>query len=272
MQGSQRQRLEDEEVQRPLHEIRGFRHSRLSCRSEREVWISRSLLRKGKGAHTLAGTCSPNDLCVHDSLPPRRLMNGDSVWRLLVVCAATLASVANAQAPGTPATTPDDPYAAIRHVKLSGNGAVWAAFGGQLRERVESWKNFNFGALPPAPTSAKASDVFALTRALVSADLHAGSHVRLFAQAKSSFSTKRALAGGTRPSDVDEIDFHQLYGELLTSKHAKDDGVLALRAGRLEMAYGHEPLVGAPAWAHAKRNFHGAAARYGTPNGGCTAF
>src|SRR5258708_7240669 len=273
MQASQRQRLEDEEVQRPLHELRGFRHFRASWRREREVLISRSLLRKGKGAHTVADVCSPERF-ERSSLPlsPRELVNADSVWRLLVVCAATLASVASAQAPGQPATTPDDPYAAIRHVKLSGNGAMWAALGGQLRERVESWKNFNFGALPPAPTSVKASDVFALTRALVSADLHAGSHVRLFAQAKSSFSTKRALAGGTRPSDVDAIDFHQLYGELLTSTHAKDDGVLTLRAGRLEMAYGRERLVSALDWANTKRSFDGVTAGYATRNGSVTAF
>src|SRR2546430_8593325 len=51
--------------------------------------------------------------------------------------------------------------------------------------------------------------------------LHAGSHLRLFAQGKSSFSTTRELAGGGRPSDVDEIDVHQLFAEMVTSPRSE---------------------------------------------------
>ena len=171
---------------------------------------------------------------------------------MLTICALTVAAVANAQTP--PA------FPAIRHVNLSGNGAVWVAFAGQLRERVESWQSFNFGALPPAPATAEASDAFVLTRALMSADLHAGSHLRLFAQGKSSFSTTRDLAGGRRPSDVDEIDVHQLYAEV-------DGGAFSLRGGRLEMAYGRERLISALDWANTKRSFDGVTARYGDRSG-----
>jgi hypothetical protein len=92
-----------------------------------------------------------------------------------------------------------------------------------------------------------------------------GSHVRLFAQGKSSFSTTRDLAGGPRPSDVDEIDVHQLYTEL------KSGGVL-LRGGRLEMAYGRERLVSALDWANTKRNFEGVTAAYGGASATLTAF
>src|SRR5213078_1925444 len=134
--------------------------SRFSCRSDREVSHFAVSLRKRSALRTLA--------------------------RVLTICALTVAAVANTQTP--PA------FAPIRHVNLSGNGAVWVAFAGQLRERVESWQSFNFGALPPA--TAEASDAFVLTRALMSADLHAGPHLRLFAQGKSSFSTTRDLAGG----------------------------------------------------------------------------
>ena len=183
---------------------------------------------------------------------------------VLTVCALTIAAVANAQAPPTPATPPD-PFLAIRHVNLGGNGAVWVEFGTQLRERVESWRNFNFGARPPAPTTLETSDAFALTRALVSVDLHAGAHLRLFAQGKSSFSTTRTLAGGRRPSDVDEIDVHQLYAEV-------DGGAFSLRAGRLEMAYGRERLVSALDWANTKRSFDGVTAGYRARNGSVTLF
>ena len=178
---------------------------------------------------------------------------------VLTVCALTVAAVANAQTP--PA------FAAIRHVNLSGNGAVWVELAGQLRERVESWKSFNFGAMPPAPATVAASDVFVLSRALMSVDLHAGSHLRLFAQGKSSFSTTRELAGGRRPSEVDEIDVHQLFAEMVTSPRGKDGGSFSLRGGRLEMAYGRERLVSALDWANTKRGFDGVTARYGDRSG-----
>ncbi len=187
------------------------------------------------------------------------------LWLLIVP--ATM----QAQTPATPANRPDR-LAAIRHVNLSRNGAVWVGFGGQLRERVESWSNFNFGALPPTPPTVERSDAFVLTRALVSADLHAGSHLRLFAQGKSSFATARDLAGGRRPSDVDEIDMHQLYAEVLAWPHGKDGGVLALRGGRLEMAYGRERLVSALDWANTKRSFDGVVAGYSGRRGSVTAF
>ncbi len=187
-------------------------------------------------------------------------MRTPSVSTVLAVWILTVAAVADGQ----------DPFAAIRHVKLGDNGAVWVGFGGQVRERVESWTNFNFGAVPPAPYGG--SDAFALTRALVSADLHAGSHVRLFAQGKSSFSTPRDLAGGRRPSDVDEIDVHQLYVELRTSASDKNGGVFLLRGGRLEMAYGRERLVSALDWANTKRGFEGVTAAYSGSSANLTAF
>src|SRR5438309_1053646 len=212
--------------------------SRFSCRSDREVSHFAVSLRKRNALRTLA--------------------------RVLTICALTVAALANAQTP--PA------FPAIRHVNLNGNGAVWVAFAGQLRERVESWRSFNFGALPPAPATVAASDVFVLSRALVSVDLHAGPHLRLFAQGKSSFSTTRDLAGGRRPSDVDEIDVHQLFAEMVTSPRGREGGAFSLRGGRLEMAYGHERLVSALDWANTKRSFDGVTARYGNQSGSVTAF
>lgn len=191
--------------------------------------------------------------------------------RMFVTCLLMVASAnARAQTPVTPPAA-GDPFAAIRHVNLGGGGSVWVGFGGQIRERVESWSNFNFGALPPAPGSVKASDVFALTRALFSADLHVGRHARLFAQGKSAFATRRDLAGGRRPSDVDELDVHQLYAELLTGKNTRG-GALALRGGRMELAFGRERLVSALDWANTKRSFDGVSAGYAAPGAAVTAF
>ena len=176
-----------------------------------------------------------------------------------------------AQAPTAP-TAARDQLTALQHVNLNDSGSVWIGFGGQLRERVEGWSNFNFGTLPATPTTVTASDAFALTRLLLSADLHAGPHLRVFAQGKSSLVTTRTLAGGRRPSDEDDLDVHQLYAELRSSKLGRDGGVLALKGGRFEMAYGRERLVSALDWANAKRNFEGGTASYDAPTGSVTAF
>jgi hypothetical protein len=165
-----------------------------------------------------------------------------------------------------------DRLGALKHVNLNESGSLWIAFGGQLRERVESWSNFNFGTLPPASTTVSASDAFALTRIMASADLHAGSHVRLLAQGRSSLASGRELAGGRRPSDEDDLDLHQLFVELRSPKVGSDRGVLALQGGRFEMAFGRERLVSALDWANTKRSFDGVTASYGTASRGVTAF
>ena len=209
--------------------------------------------RQGTDEHLAARDMGPYDL---------RTMRTPAVTHVLAVWIVTVTATAAAQN--------HDPFAAIRHVKLSRGGAVWVGFGGQARERVESWTNFNFNAAPP-PTFGS-SDVFALTRLFVSADLHAGSHVRVFAQGKSSLSTPRELAGGRRPSDVDEIDIHQLYAELRTSMSSTNGDAVSVRAGRLEMAYGRERLVSALDWANTKRSFEGVTAAYGSGSATLTAF
>jgi hypothetical protein len=174
---------------------------------------------------------------------------------------ALIAIVANPVlgAQAAPSAT-DDRYGAIRHVKLNPSGSVWIGFGGQARERIESWNNFNFGVLPAAPTAVKANDVFAMTRFLASADLHATSRFRLFTQVKSSLSTNRELAGGRRTSDVDEIDVHQLFADLRFAQPGANGTALTLRGGRLELAFGRERLVSDLDWANTRRNFEGATA------------
>lgn len=188
----------------------------------------------------------------------------------LLLVGSMLGVALHAQAPAP--RTPPDRFAGLRRVNLADSGAIWIGFGGQLRERVEHWTGFNFGALPPAPATARSSDLFALTRLVFSADLHAGRHFRLFAQGKSAFSTRRALAGGRRPSDVDEIDAHQLHAEWRSAPLGGTGGVLRARAGRFEMAYGRERLVSALDWANTKRSFDGVSAGYAAGTSDVTAF
>ena len=194
-----------------------------------------------------------------------RLATALLLFAMLVPVAALTAQAVPAARPAPDRLTP------LEHVKLNGSGSLWVALGGQLRERVESWSNFNFGALPPAPTAVRPNDAFTLTRLLASADLHAGGHLRVVAQGKSSLVTSRKLAGGRRVSDVDELDVHQLYAELRSSP-VRSGGVLALKGGRFEMAYGRERLVSALDWANAKRNHEGVTASFAGPAAKVTAF
>ena len=206
-----------------------------------------------------------------------------ALWIALLLGASTL----QAQAKTGPAVQPQgkpapeskaapaaqkDKYAKIRHVNVANGGKLWVAFGGQMRERVESWNSFNFGALPAPPTPLKRDDMFALTRMFVSADVHAGSRVRFFGQGKSSLSTNRELVGGRRTSDVDELDVQQLFAEFRLSQNRPNASTLALQAGRFEMNLGKQRLFSNNDWGNTRRAFDGANAMYSTPTSSVTAF
>ena len=169
--------------------------------------------------------------------------------------------------PGTlhgQAASPDR-FAPIRHVNLGGDGAVWVGFGGQFRMRGEAWENFNFGA----PAAANANDTFVLNRLLVSADLHLGTHARVFVQGKSALSSDRSLLGGRRVSDVDELDVQQAYAE---AQAGAGGGALSLRAGRQDLAFGRERLVSPADWGNARRTFQGASSAWANTTSSVTAF
>lgn len=152
-------------------------------------------------------------------------------------------------------------------LRLSGDGRSYVVFGGQLRERVEGWRGFDFGV----PDTSQHDDVFALTRVRLSADLHLGGNLRLFAEGKSASSTNRRLVGGKRLSDVDDPDLHQGYLEL-SSRPTQRGGATAARIGRQELALGRERLVGALDWSNVRRSFDGISVTRGRGRRTLTAF
>jgi len=152
-------------------------------------------------------------------------------------------------------------------LRLSGDGRSYVVFGGQLRERVEGWRGFDFGV----PDTSQHDDVFALTRVRLSADLHLGGNLRLFAEGKSAISTNRRLVGGKRLSDVDDPDLQQGYLEL-GSRPTQRGGATAARIGRQELALGRERLVGALDWSNVRRSFDGISVTRGRGRRTLTAF
>jgi hypothetical protein len=141
---------------------------------------------------------------------------------------------------------------ALKHVVLDDHGNVWLSFGGQLRERVEAWNEFNFGATPGADSE----DVFLLSRLRAHADLHLGRNVRVFAEMISALATDRDLPGGRRTSDVDELDLEN--GFLEVNLAPADASHLRLRAGRQELLFGQQRLVSPLDWSNTRRQFDGA--------------
>ena len=148
-----------------------------------------------------------------------------------------------------PADQRDGRFDAIKYVALTDDGLLWASFGGQLRERLEGWSNFGFGA------PADSDGVFLLSRMRAHADLHLGHMLRLFVEGKSSLATDRDISGGRRTLDVDELDLQNGFGELVLP--LGDEGSLQVRAGRQEMLLGKQRLVSPLDWSNTRRSFDG---------------
>jgi Alginate export len=138
----------------------------------------------------------------------------------------------------------------IKYIPLTDSGSIWMSLGGQVRERVENWEGFNFGA----PDTAVHDDTFLFSRMMWHADLHLGSAVRIFIQERSAFSTHRALAGGVK-GNVDELDFENAFIDVKVP--VSDNGRLTLRVGEQEIAFGKERFVGVSNWSNTRRTWDG---------------
>ncbi|MHB1223132.1 MAG: alginate export family protein [Gemmatimonadaceae bacterium] len=117
------------------------------------------------------------------------------------------------------------------------------AFTGEVRTRGEYDR----------PGSGVGGDGATMLRTRFGARARLGAGVRMFAQLQDSriFGQR----GGTMSGSADQLDLRQGYLELGGKWRARD---LALRAGRQEIAFGNERLVGAADWTSTGRSFDGA--------------
>src|SRR5262249_15521626 len=140
-------------------------------------------------------------------------------WAALCFLAAAPASAQGASAPppyqivrhdedysylSDPARRTDalDP---IKYIALSSSRPdVYLSLGGELRERLEIFDNANWLPVP--------ANAFLLQKYMLSADLHLGSRVRVFANFKSGLEDGRT--GGPRPTDEDKLDVHEAFFDL----------------------------------------------------------
>src|SRR6266498_3901372 len=114
----------------------------------------------------------------------------------------------------------------VKFVPLDTNGNWHLSFGGEARLKYELYSEPVFNQRPSD------NNGFLLQRYLVHADLHATPYFRVFGQLQSSLEDFRT--GGPRPSDRDDLDFHQAFFDVRLP--LPDDDSVTLRGGRQEMA------------------------------------
>lgn len=122
----------------------------------------------------------------------------------------------------------------LKYIPSDEAGDVYLTLGGEIRLRYEGFENNNWGQ-EPAP-----DDGYLWYRALASADMHLGQHVRLFGELIG------AWAEGKQPFDtpVDETDVDLLQGFIdLTVPLGDENTTLTLRPGRQLLSYGTERLI-----------------------------
>jgi len=150
-----------------------------------------------------------------------------------------------------------DLFDAVKAVPLGED--VWLSLGGQVRERLEIWSGYEFGA--PRDDD----ETFLLSRFRVHADLRVGSHLRGFLELQSALSTDTGAFDGARGRDTDTFDVLNGFVELGVPLGGGGSGgepasgrALTLRVGRQELRFGRQRLVSPLDWANARRTFDGA--------------
>lgn len=116
------------------------------------------------------------------------------------------------------------------------------SFSGEVRTRVENDR----------PGSGVASDVFTLLRSRLGVGARLTGGAQMFVQIQDSrVFGEKATTSGT----ADQLDLHQAYLQLGGKWEGRN---VALRAGRQEIVFGNERLVGAVDWTNTGRTFDGA--------------
>jgi len=200
-------------------------------RGERLLWLKLFVL--ATAPPTLAQVATPTAAPAVQR-PPFQFLRQDEDW-------------SNFRASGTGADLFDGP----KHIPLSDDGDVWVSFGGRVESRLESWVNF-------ASVDAN-DDSFVLTKGFGHADLHVGDRLRFFVEGKSSQATDRGLPGGRRTTDLDTLEFQQLFFDL---EVPFGDGVLRVRPGRQALLLGAQRLISPLGWANTQRTWDGVTAEW----------
>ncbi|HVY93913.1 MAG TPA: alginate export family protein [Bryobacteraceae bacterium] len=158
----------------------------------------------------------------------------------------TVAAYAEAQPPATAGAAPviENPASTINEAL-----PPWMSFGGDYRARFEGYSGGSF--------KHHTTDDYLLSRLKLQMTIHPTKWLRFFGEGMDARALEKNPAV---PTYQNTWDIRQAYAELGSFDHG-----FGLRAGRQEMIYGEQRLIGASAWTNTERNWdavHGSI-RYG---------
>lgn len=172
---------------------------------------------------------------------------------LLICCAADI--MAQPQGPIYGSVRYEDDYSFLvngrgsdpfnQFKKIPAGGSVELTFGGQYRFRFEHDANRRFGASNPPSQS------FYLNRLYVFGDLRLGRRARLFGEFKYAGIIDNELPAALTAHE--KPDLQNLFAEIWL-RHQEREKV-SLRAGRQELLFGKQRLIGLSDWANSRRTF-----------------
>ncbi len=141
----------------------------------------------------------------------------------------------------------------LKYISL--NSVANISIGGELREQMQYYKNYNFGDPPSVPNQSNTLQL--LHRVMAHASIEVGSKMRVFTQLNSTF---RFLNQNKATPEIDEnhLSLHQLFGEYRLNKQ------LQIRLGRQEMSYGSHRLITYREGPNTRLAFDAAIVKYST--------
>jgi hypothetical protein len=138
-------------------------------------------------------------------------------------------------------TAPADAGAVIKSPASRINHALpeWLRFGGEYRARFEGYSGGNFRP--------RTTDDYLLSRLKLQLEVHPSKWLKFFTEGMDA----RAFAKNPAvPTYQNTWDLRQAYAEIGSFDHG-----LGIRAGRQEMVYGEQRLIGVSAWSNTERNW-----------------
>lgn len=150
---------------------------------------------------------------------------------------------------GEPGSYQPDFFDPIKNIHL---GRDWKlSLGGEIRERMESDTNRNFGASDPT------QDTYLLHRTILFANVQYRKLFRAYIEMIDAQCYQRDLPQS--PGQENQFDLNQAFFDF---RLLGENQPLAIRVGRQEMSYGRQRIIGQSDWTNAPRRFDGVKLMY----------
>jgi hypothetical protein len=168
--------------------------------------------------------------------------------RALLIVAAVAAPVRSfAQQPPAPASVPAKPPVLNRANELL---PQWLRLRGEFRERMEGFDGLGFNSTR--------EDLYWLSRLRLNASVTPSKQLSLQAQVQDARVAKKTVGPTGAPFKA-AIDLRMAFADVGSST-----GPVSVRAGRQELVYGEQRLIGHVSWLNAARTFDGVKATFRT--------